>query len=132
MAPCLAYLVRASGGLAAPGEVAAVICEIMNADGSMARLPDLRHFSEKHGLKICTIEDLIKHRRQRERLVRRELAVKLPTAHGDFDLVAYTAVVDAEPHLALCLGGVGVEVGGQDPEQQEPVLVRIHSQCLTG
>jgi len=75
---------------------------------------------------------LIKHRRQRERLIHRELSLKLPTKFGEFDLFAYTSVVDPEPHLALCLGGVGVEVGGDIPVQQEPVLVRIHSQCLTG
>lgn len=111
---------------------AAVIIEIMRADGRMARLPDLRDFCRHHGLKMCTIEELIKHRRQRERLVHRELAVKLPTKHGDFDLFAYTSVVDLEPHLALCIGGVGVEVNGVVPVQEEPVLVRIHSQCLTG
>jgi 3,4-dihydroxy 2-butanone 4-phosphate synthase/GTP cyclohydrolase II len=111
---------------------AAVLCEIMNADGTMARLPDLKEFCRKHQLKMCTIEDLIKYRRQRERLIRRELAVKLPTAHGDFDLIAFTSVVDPEPHLALCKGGVGVEEGGIVPVQEEPVLVRIHSQCLTG
>jgi 3,4-dihydroxy 2-butanone 4-phosphate synthase/GTP cyclohydrolase II len=98
----------------------------------MARLPDLRAFSAQHHLKMCTIEDLIKYRRQRERLVRRELALKLPTRFGVFDLLAYTSVVDPEPHLALTLGGVGLEVGGCVPEQEEPVLVRIHSQCLTG
>jgi 3,4-dihydroxy 2-butanone 4-phosphate synthase/GTP cyclohydrolase II len=81
---------------------------------------------------MCTIEDLIKYRRRRERLIHRELCVKLPTAHGDFDLIAYSSIVDPEPHLALCLGGVGVEVGGCVPVQEEPVLVRIHSQCLTG
>jgi 3,4-dihydroxy 2-butanone 4-phosphate synthase/GTP cyclohydrolase II len=111
---------------------AAVICEIVKPDGHMARVPDLVEFCQKHSLKMCTIEDLIKYRRQREKLVRRELALKLPTAHGVFDLVAYTAVVDPEPHLALCLGGVGVEAGGAVPVQSEPVLVRIHSQCLTG
>jgi 3,4-dihydroxy 2-butanone 4-phosphate synthase/GTP cyclohydrolase II len=111
---------------------AAVICEIVKPDGTMARLPDLRAFSAQHGLKMCTIEELIKHRRQREKLIRRELAVKLPTQFGTFDLIAYTAVVDPEPHLALCLGGVGVEVAGAAPVQDEPVLVRIHSQCLTG
>jgi 3,4-dihydroxy 2-butanone 4-phosphate synthase/GTP cyclohydrolase II len=104
----------------------------MNADGTMARLPDLKAFCKKHQLKMCTIEDLIKYRRQRERLIHRELAVKLPTAHGEFDLVVYTSVVDPEPHLALCKGGVGMEVGGVIPVQEEPVLVRIHSQCLTG
>src|SRR5262249_23769829 len=111
---------------------AAVICEIMTPQGTMARLPDLQAFSQQHGLKMCTIEDLIKYRRQRERLIKRELAVKLPTAHGDFDLIAYTSVVDMEPHLALCMGGVGVEADGCVPVQTEPVLVRIHGQCLTG
>jgi 3,4-dihydroxy 2-butanone 4-phosphate synthase/GTP cyclohydrolase II len=111
---------------------AAVICEVVNPDGHMARLPDLHAFCRRHGLKMCTIEELIKYRRQRERLIHRELALKLPTAHGDFDLIAYTSVVDPEPHLALCKGGVGVEAGGTVPEQSEPVLVRIHSQCLTG
>jgi 3,4-dihydroxy 2-butanone 4-phosphate synthase/GTP cyclohydrolase II len=111
---------------------AAVICEIMTPEGRMARLPDLRIFCQQHGLKMCTIEDLIKYRRQRERLIQRELSLKLPTAYGEFDLVAYTSIVDPEPHLALCLGGVGIAVDGCVPIQTEPVLVRIHSQCLTG
>jgi 3,4-dihydroxy 2-butanone 4-phosphate synthase/GTP cyclohydrolase II len=111
---------------------AAAICEIMTADGNMARLPDLLAFSRQHNLKICTIEELIKYRRQRERLVHRELQLKLPTRLGAFDLIAYTSVVDPEPHLALCMGGVGVDEEGVVPVQEEPVLVRIHSQCLTG
>jgi 3,4-dihydroxy 2-butanone 4-phosphate synthase/GTP cyclohydrolase II len=111
---------------------AAVICEILTPDGHMARLPDLRAFCQQHRLKMCTIEEIIKYRRQRERLIKRELAVRLPTAHGEFDLIAYTSVVDPEPHLALCKGGIGVETNGQVPVQKEPVLVRIHSQCLTG
>jgi len=111
---------------------AAVICEILTEDGHMARLPDLQAYCQRHGLKMCTIEDLIKYRRKRERLIRREIAVKLPTRHGDFDLIAYTSLVDPEPHLALCAGGVGVEEEGVIPVQTEPVLVRIHSQCLTG
>lgn len=111
---------------------AAVICEIVNPDGHMARLPDLREFCRVHGLKMCTIEQLIKYRRRRERLIHRELNVKLPTEHGDFDLVVYTSVVDPEPHLALCKGGVGIEQNGCIPVQDEPILVRIHSQCLTG
>ncbi len=111
---------------------AAVICEIVNADGRMARLPDLREFCRRHQLKMCTIEDLIQYRRQRERLIHREVSLKLPTAHGEFDLIAYTSVVDAEPHLALCKGGVGLEINGQVPVQSEAVLVRVHSQCLTG
>ncbi len=112
---------------------AAVIIEIMDTSGAMARLPYLREFARQHGLKVCTIEDLIKFRRQRERLIRRELVVKLPTKIGaTFDLIAYTSLVDPEPHLALCMGGVGIEVKGTIPVQTEPVLVRIHSQCLTG
>jgi 3,4-dihydroxy 2-butanone 4-phosphate synthase/GTP cyclohydrolase II len=111
---------------------AAVICEIMTPEGGMARLGDLLEFSRRHGLKMCTIEDLIAYRRQRERLIRRELALALPTRFGPFDLFVYTSVVDPEPHLALTVGGVGVEVGGCVPVQADPVLVRIHSQCLTG
>jgi 3,4-dihydroxy 2-butanone 4-phosphate synthase/GTP cyclohydrolase II len=111
---------------------AAVICEIMTPEGTMARLPDLLAFGRQHNLKVCTIEELIKYRRQRERLIHREVAVELPTRFGKFDLFAYTSVVDPEPHLALCLGGVGREVGGVVLVQKEPVLVRIHSQCLTG
>lgn len=111
---------------------AAVICEIVHPDGTMARLPFLREFAKQHQLKMCTIEDLIKHRRQRERLIHRELVVKLPTKFGEFDLIPYSSVVDLEPHLALCMGGVGVEVNGAIPVQTEPIIVRIHSQCLTG
>jgi 3,4-dihydroxy 2-butanone 4-phosphate synthase/GTP cyclohydrolase II len=111
---------------------AAVICEIVRPDGHMAHLPELREFCKHHNLKMCTIEDLIKFRHRRERLIHRELTVKLPTRLGDFDLIPYSSLVDAEPHLALCMGGVGMEVGGTIPEQKESVLVRIHSQCLTG
>src|SRR5262245_31525792 len=102
----------------------AVICEILRADGTMARLPDLREFCRTHGLKMCTIEDLIAYRRQREKLITRALQLKLPTAAGPFDLIAYTSLVDPEPHLALCVGGVGVEANGFVPVQTEPVTVR--------
>lgn len=111
---------------------AAVIIEVMDPDGTMARLPYLREFCKQHQIKMCSIEDLIKFRRQRERLIHRELVVKLPTKFGEFDLIPYTSVVDPEPHLALCMGGVGIEVNGVIPVQTEPILVRIHSQCLTG
>ena len=111
---------------------AAVICEIVHPDGTMARLPYLREFCTQHGIKMCTIEDLIKYRRMRERLIQREFVVQLPTKFGEFDLIPYTSVVDPEPHLALCMGGVGVEVNGAIPVQTESILVRIHSQCLTG
>jgi len=78
-------------------------------------------------LAICTIEQLIKYRRQREKLIRREFTLKLPTADGTFDLIVYRSLVDPEPHLALTLGGVGIESQGCVPEQTEPVLVRVHS-----
>ncbi|MBM3996504.1 MAG: 3,4-dihydroxy-2-butanone-4-phosphate synthase [Planctomycetes bacterium] len=111
---------------------AAVICEIVHPDGTMARLPYLREFCQQHQIKMCSIEDLIKYRRQRERLIHREFVVKLPTRFGEFDLIPYTSVVDPEPHLALCMGGVGIEADGVVPVQAEPIIVRIHSQCLTG
>jgi 3,4-dihydroxy 2-butanone 4-phosphate synthase/GTP cyclohydrolase II len=111
---------------------AAVICEIVREDGHMAHLPELRRFCAEHQIKMCTIEDVIKYRRRRERLIRRELVVRLPTKFGPFDLIPYTSLVDPEPHLALCRGGLGLEVNGTVPLQEEPVLVRIHSQCLTG
>src|SRR3954469_8663991 len=110
-----------------------VLCEVLNEDGSMARVPDLREFCRRHGLKICTISDLIEYRRRREKLVKREIALKLPTEFGTFDLFAYTSLVDQEPHLALTLGGVGVETApGEVAVQDQPVLVRMHSECLTG
>ena len=111
---------------------AAVICEVVRPDGHMAHLAELREYCKTHDLKMCTIEDLIKYRRRNERLVRRELTLKLPTKLGTFDVIPYTSIVDPEPHLALCLGGLGMEVNGTIPIQTEPVLVRIHSQCLTG
>ena len=111
----------------------AVICEVLNEDGSMARIPDLRGFCRRHGLKMCTIADLIEYRRRREKLVKREIALKLPTDFGEFDLFAYTSMVDQEPHLALTLGGIGNESApGVVPVQDRPVLVRMHSECLTG
>ncbi|HEY2783920.1 MAG TPA: GTP cyclohydrolase II [Fimbriiglobus sp.] len=110
-----------------------VLCEVLNEDGTMARVPDLRAYCAKHGLKMCTIADLIEYRRRTEKLVKRDLVLKLPTEYGPFDLFAYTSVVDPEPHLALTMGGVGLETGpGVVPPQPEPVLVRMHSECLTG
>jgi 3,4-dihydroxy 2-butanone 4-phosphate synthase/GTP cyclohydrolase II len=110
-----------------------ILCEILNEDGSMARLPDLRAFCDRHGLKMCSIAELIEYRRRREKLIKREIALQLPTDFGVFDLFAYTSVVDHEPHLALTLGGIGRMDGtGEVPVQCEPVLVRMHSECLTG
>ena len=100
-----------------------VICEIMNDDGTMARLPELVKFARKHRLKICTIADLIQYRRTREKLVERVEVVKLPTEYGDFDLHLYRSKLDGQHHLALVCG----EVAGK-----RNVLVRVHSECLTG
>jgi len=101
----------------------AVICEIMSDDGSMARLPELRRFARRHGLKLCTIAGLIEYRRKREKLVERLEVVKLPTEHGDFDLYLYRSRLDDQHHLALVKG---------DVEGKRNVLVRVHSECLTG
>ncbi len=100
-----------------------VICEIMSDDGSMARLPELLKFARKHRLKICSIADLIQYRREREKLVERVEVVKLPTEYGDFDLYLYESKLDSHHHLALVCG----EVAGK-----RNVLVRVHSECLTG
>lgn len=100
-----------------------ILCEILNDDGTMARLPQLFKFAKKHKLKICTIEDLIHFRRTREKLVERIETVNMPTEYGDFDLHLYRSKVDGQHHVALVRGKI---VGKQN------VLVRVHSECLTG
>jgi 3,4-dihydroxy 2-butanone 4-phosphate synthase/GTP cyclohydrolase II len=112
---------------------AAVICEVMRDDGEMMRRPELEDFCAQHGLKMCTIADLISYRLKREQFVRRIESIHLPTRWGVFNLYAYQSVIDPQPHLALCKGGVG-ELGadGKSIPQEEPVLVRVHSECLTG
>ncbi len=100
-----------------------VLCEIMNDDGTMARLPQLIKFARKHKLKICTIESLIKYRREREKLVEHVEKVKLPTDYGEFDLHLYRSKLDGQHHLALVRG---------DVSGPKSVLVRVHSECLTG
>ena len=100
-----------------------VICEVMRDDGAMARLPELLKFSKKHRLKICTIAALIEYRRTREKLVEQIEVVKLPNDYGDFDLHLYRSRVDGQHHIALVRG----EIAGQ-----KNVLVRVHSECLTG
>ncbi|HSV97155.1 MAG TPA: bifunctional 3,4-dihydroxy-2-butanone-4-phosphate synthase/GTP cyclohydrolase II [Spirochaetota bacterium] len=102
---------------------AAVICEILNDDGSMARRPDLDIFAEKHALKIATIADLIKYRQHKERLVRRVSEAQLPTDFGDFKIFAYETDVDSATHVAMVKG---------DVTGRENVLIRVHSECLTG
>lgn len=102
---------------------AGVICEIMNEDGSMARVPDLLKFVEKHGLKLITIKDLIRYRRQTEKLVEMVESIHLPTDFGEFRAVGYRSLLDDQDHLALVKGTV---------DDGKPVLVRVHSECLTG
>ncbi len=102
---------------------AGVICEIMNDDGTMARVPDLVRFAEKHGLAMIAVPGLIRYRLQNETLVRRVASPRLPTAYGEFRLHAYRSDVTGEEHLALVMG---------DVRPEEPALVRVHSQCLTG
>jgi 3,4-dihydroxy 2-butanone 4-phosphate synthase / GTP cyclohydrolase II len=112
---------------------AAVICEIMRADGEMARRPELEEFCTQHKLKMCTIAELISYRLKREQFVRRIQSVSLPTRWGIFQLYAYQSQVDPQPHLALCMGGVGdLDREGKPIIHEEPVLVRVHSECLTG
>ncbi len=112
---------------------AAVICEIMRDDGEMARRPELEAFCEKHDLKMCTIADLISYRMKREQFVKRVQSVPMPTEWGAFKLHAYQSLVDSQPHLALCKGGVGdLDASGKVIAHDEPVLVRVHSECLTG
>jgi len=102
---------------------AGVICEIMNDDGTMARLPQLEVVAEQHGLKIVTVADLIAYRRMTEKLIRRVAEANLPTRYGDFTAIAYKSVTDPDQHVALVKGDISGE---------EPVLVRVHSECLTG
>ncbi|MCG1013314.1 bifunctional 3,4-dihydroxy-2-butanone-4-phosphate synthase/GTP cyclohydrolase II [Tepidanaerobacter sp. GT38] len=102
---------------------AGVICEIMKDDGTMARLPDLMSFAKEWGLKIITIEDLIRYRKAREKLVRRVAETLLPTDYGEFKLICYEDVITSETHLALMKGEI---------KKGDVPLVRVHSECLTG
>jgi len=112
---------------------AGVICEIMKPDGTMARLPDLITFCREHNLKMGTVAQIIEFRRRKERLIRKVTQAKLPTRFATFDIHVYESFVDPFPQIALTLGGIGVaDAEGKVPVQEEPVLVRIHSECLTG
>jgi 3,4-dihydroxy 2-butanone 4-phosphate synthase/GTP cyclohydrolase II len=102
---------------------AGVICEIMNEDGTMARVPELTKFAKRHGLLMVTIADLIKYRTRTESLVKRVASAKLPTDFGDFRISAFESLVDNQTHVAMVYGDIG---DGKD------ILVRVHSQCLTG
>ena len=102
---------------------AGVICEIMNEDGTMARVPELRKIANELNVKMITIKDLIEYRNKKDKLVKREVEINLPTEFGDFKAAGYSNVVDGKEHLALIKGEI-------DPET--PILVRVHSECLTG
>src|SRR5438093_1579228 len=106
---------------------AAVICEIMRDDGGMARVKDLIPYCQRHGLKMITVADLVKYRRRTERLVERVAEAGLPTEFGDFDVVGYRSLLDNKHHVALVKGNVRVA-----SERGESVMVRVHSECLTG
>ena len=117
----------------AGGRPAGVICEVMNADGTMARMPDLETFAQKHDLKICTIESIIAWRRQNERLVEPlEMDVPLPTRFGEFRAHMFRSALDGKEHVALSRGLEGPGLDGPYPSCSEPVHVRVHSECLTG
>lgn len=107
---------------------AGVICEVMNDDGTMARVPELKEFCGKYGLKLVSVADVIRYRRRTERLVERVAESPLPTRHGQWQIIVYESLVDPLPHVALVMGDVRT---AEDPDSP-PVLVRMHSECLTG
>jgi 3,4-dihydroxy 2-butanone 4-phosphate synthase/GTP cyclohydrolase II len=112
---------------------AAVICEIMNDDGSMARLPDLEKFAARHGLKICSIADLVQYRLGTERIIKRISTARMPTIAGYFDLHVYSSLADGKDHVALCKNVLPADLRPADMDySNEGVLVRVHSECLTG
>jgi 3,4-dihydroxy 2-butanone 4-phosphate synthase/GTP cyclohydrolase II len=112
---------------------AGVLCEILKDNGEMARVPELEAFAKKHQLKMGVIADLVDWRRRRERLIERVAAAQMPTQHGYFDSYTYVSKVDGRVHVALCKGiERPPEDGGRFPPIERPVLVRVHSQCLTG
>jgi 3,4-dihydroxy 2-butanone 4-phosphate synthase/GTP cyclohydrolase II len=117
----------------AGAQPAGVVCEIMNDDGTMARMPDLELFAEKHGLKICTIESLIAWRRKNERLIEPvEMNVPMPTPFGTFQAHLFRSKIDGKEHLALSRGLPEPGPDGPRPGADYPVTVRVHSECLTG
>ena len=112
---------------------AGVICEIMNDDGTMSRVPELLNYCDKFDLKITSISKLIEYRLQREQQILRIQEIQLPTDYGEFKLIGYESPGTTEPHLALCKGGVGgLGDDGKPIEHPEPILIRVHSECMTG
>ncbi len=110
----------------------AVICEVMNEDGSMARLPQLEEFAKRHDMKICSVADVVEHRRHHEKLIEQGETVRMPTEFGEFQLHVFRSIVDARPHLALTVGLDTPDPDTGNPPLDEPVLCRPHSECLTG
>jgi 3,4-dihydroxy 2-butanone 4-phosphate synthase / GTP cyclohydrolase II len=106
---------------------AGVLVEVVNDDGTMKRAPELRDFADEHDLAMISIDDLVRYRRRHENLVKRIAETRLPTRHGDFTAYGYRITVDGSEHIALVYGDVGPGSGGP-----EPVLTRVHSECLTG
>ncbi|MFY9345164.1 MAG: bifunctional 3,4-dihydroxy-2-butanone-4-phosphate synthase/GTP cyclohydrolase II [Planctomycetota bacterium] len=111
---------------------AGVICEVTKPNGEMARVPELLAFCQQHGFKLGCIADLVEYRRRRERLIERIAVARMPTRFGEFDCHTYHSLVDGRTHMALTVGIPRVGDGGRFPPIEEPVLVRVHSQCLTG
>jgi 3,4-dihydroxy 2-butanone 4-phosphate synthase / GTP cyclohydrolase II len=111
-------------------QTAGVVCEILNDDGTMARLPDLARFAQQHGLKITSIAEIIEWRRHHEKLVERTVSIRLPTRFGDFDVHLYRSLVDRDPHVALTMGLP--DPATRTAEIEDALLVRVHSSCFTG
>lgn len=103
---------------------AGVICEIINEDGTMARVPELKKIAERLGLKLITIKDLIRYRQKHEQLIKREIEIHLPTQFGDFQAIGYSSIIDDKEHVAIVKGDI--------QNDSDPILVRVHSECLTG
>jgi len=111
---------------------ACVVCEVMNPDGTMAKLPQLQQLASKFGVKVCSIVDIISHRHRSEYLIEKMVCVDLPTRWGDFALHYYRSRVDEREHIAVCCGGIGTRDSSPAEPIAEPVLVRVHDECFTG
>jgi len=110
---------------------ACVICEVMNPDGTMAKLPQLQQLAARWGVKVCSIVDLIRHRHRSEYLIEKKVCVDLPTRWGSFTLHYYRSMVDDREHIAICCGGIGTRDASPADPIPDPVLVRVHDECFT-
>ncbi len=111
---------------------AALVCEVMNDDGTMARLPQLEEMADEFGFKICSIADIIRYRHQSEYLIEKSVCVDLPTRYGPFTLHYYRSDVEDKEHIAVCCGDIGTKDSSPADPIDEPVLVRVHDACFTG